>query len=105
MPFVLKLLKAAQSNNGLATTLYTVPAATSAIVSNIRFVNTSGGSATVDLFFKPGGGTGVRILDKAMRRSSLRSMWLPESGVSRQKRTSVAPNGYAYHGVCRRKRA
>ena len=65
MPFVLKLLKAAQSNNGLATTLYTVPAATSAIVSNIRFVNTSAGSATVDLFFKPGGGTGVRILDKA----------------------------------------
>ena len=66
MPFVLKLLKAAQSNNGLATTLYTVPAATSAIVSNIRFVNTSAGSATVDLFFKPGGGTGVRILDKAI---------------------------------------
>jgi hypothetical protein len=64
MAFVLKLLKAGQTNNGTATTLYTVPAATSAIISNIRFVNTSGSSATVNLFFKPGGSGSVRILDK-----------------------------------------
>ena len=64
MPFVLKLLKAAQSNNGTATNLYTVPAATSAIVSNIRFVNTSGGTATVNLFYKPGGVNPARILEK-----------------------------------------
>jgi hypothetical protein len=64
MAFVLKLLKAAQTNNGTATTLYTVPAATSAIVSNIRFVNTTAGSATVNLFYKPLGVGPVRILEK-----------------------------------------
>ena len=65
MPFIIRLLKADITNAGSVTNLYTVSApALATIVSNVRFVNTSGGSATVNLFFKPSGGSQIRILDK-----------------------------------------
>ncbi len=46
------------------TTLYTVPALTSAIVLDIRLVNVTAGAITVNLYKKASGGTSRRILDK-----------------------------------------
>jgi len=63
MPFIIKLLATGSLNGG--GTLYPVPGTTTgAIVSNIRFVNTGGSAATVNLYFKPNGGSQIRILDR-----------------------------------------
>src|SRR5947207_9036395 len=65
MPFVIKLLGAGVTNAGSVTGLYTTSAtALEAIVSNVRLVNTGGSSVTVNLFFKPSGGSQIRIWDK-----------------------------------------
>ena len=64
MPFIIKLLGAGPTNAGTVTGLYTVSAtALGAIVNNVRIVNT-GSAAIVNLFFKPSGGSQIRILDK-----------------------------------------
>ena len=64
MPFTIKLLDHGISN-GSTKVLYTVDAsALGAIVSNVRLVNTGGSAAAVNLYYKPNGGSQVRILDR-----------------------------------------
>jgi len=48
------------------TTLYTCPASTSAIVSKIHLVNTSGSEIEINIYFKASGGTSRRICPKDM---------------------------------------
>ena len=65
MAFVIRLLNANVTNAGSQTVLYSCSSPNQgAIVNNIRFVNTGGSAATVNLFFKPSGGATHRILDK-----------------------------------------
>lgn len=67
MAFVVKLLRAAATNTGGTTVIYSVSSpAVAAVVNNIRFVNTSGGNVTLNLYFNPSGSSvgQVRIFDR-----------------------------------------
>lgn len=46
------------------TTLYTVPGATSCLITCILLVNATAGAITVNLYKKKSGGTSRRIIDK-----------------------------------------
>lgn len=65
MPLLFRLLGAGPTNAGTLTVPYSVSSpALGAIVNNLRFVNTGGSPVTVNLFFKPSGGSQIRIFDK-----------------------------------------
>ncbi len=67
MPFTLKLLATGVVNHTAQTVIYTVPAGATggAIVSNVRFVNTTGSALTLNLSYNPvaGGAATVRLLE------------------------------------------
>ncbi len=60
MALFIKLLGAMRTNAGSLTNIYSSTAST--IVANIRFATTANGG-TVNLFYKPNGGSAIRILD------------------------------------------
>lgn len=65
MALIVRLLGAGRTNAGGNSGLYTVSSpALAAIVDNVRFVDPSGVSVTVNLFFKPNGGSQIRIWDR-----------------------------------------
>ena len=67
MPFIIKILGAGATIANAKTGLYTAtpaPPGLGAIVQNVRLVNTAAASGTVNLFFKPNGGSQIRILGK-----------------------------------------
>jgi hypothetical protein len=65
MPFTIKLLGADGISGAGTTALYTVPgSALGAVVNNVRLVNTGAASVTVNLYFRPSGGSQVRVLEK-----------------------------------------
>ncbi|HVR37014.1 MAG TPA: hypothetical protein VMS21_14305 [Methylomirabilota bacterium] len=65
MPFTIKLLGHGGISGAATTALFTVDAnALGAIVNNVRVVNTGGSATTVNLYYKPNGGSQVRILDR-----------------------------------------
>jgi len=57
MTFQEKNLGQAQIASGSNTTLYTVPASTTAIVKDMQIVNTTGSSATITIWLDPDGTT------------------------------------------------
>jgi hypothetical protein len=65
MAFVIKLLGTGATNAGSLSVPYSVSSpALGAIVHNLRFTNAGASAVTVNLFFKPSGGSQIRILDK-----------------------------------------
>ena len=57
MPTVYKVLGQSNPAATTATTLYTVPAATSAVISTISVANLTGTAATFRIAIRPGGAT------------------------------------------------
>ena len=65
MAIAIRLLNVGAISGAATTALYTVAApAQGAIVSNLRLVNTGGGSTAVNLYFTASGGSQISILDK-----------------------------------------
>ncbi len=66
MPFILKLLATGGVTTSQAS-IYTVPAGATggAIVSNVRFVNTTASAITLNVFYNPvaGGAATVRLIE------------------------------------------
>lgn len=73
-------------------TLYTVPAATSAIVKNIVMTNTTGNEATVNLHVVPSAGSAQAS------NSILYNYPVPASGVAVLDCSIVMPTGSFLHG-------
>lgn len=63
MSVSIKSLKRGQLSNSDAE-LYPVPSGKATIIKNIRLVNTGANAVTVNLYFKRGSDTAVRILPK-----------------------------------------
>lgn len=57
MPTVYKVLGQSNPSATTATTLYTVPASTSAVISTISVANLTGTAATFRIAIRPGGAT------------------------------------------------
>ncbi len=75
MALIIKLLGAGATNAGTLTVPYSVSSpAAGAIVYNLRFVNTGGSNATVNLFFRPSGGSQVLIADQDLVVSASRTL-------------------------------
>jgi hypothetical protein len=69
MAYLIRLLGAGATTGGSSIVAYSVsaastPPASAAILSNVRLGNTQGSAVTANIFYRPSGGSQIRIAEK-----------------------------------------